>query len=293
VTDYSIVPKLPATQGASFGSDGSRRAAGRFVIPTHRTIGMAWIASVLIAILAALFAVAIVQYRQSSHAPAYESGFRAYPAYLDDYTGAGLPVGMTAAWRFDSATKAVPEPVLAVRIGAQDADLSIVSWARNRAAGTAYYGDTVAMRYAAIQCRRAAILAHGLAATFDQIPDGSNQASLSRITEDEAERCATISSQPRDLAMKLSLNFYPRYIELGSWLETTRVAAARGDSAYFRYSRTQAEAVFAASLPDLKPGTHATLVRLRQLSLADSGYAFDKIARESTAALVALSGSVK
>ena len=88
--------------------------------------------------------------------------------------------------------------------------------------------------------------------------------------------------------MMLSLKFHPRYVMLGNWLEATRVAALRCDTSYFKHPKVRAEAVVAASFVDAEPPVHASLLRLRNLVFGNPGSRFNEIARESTAALTAL-----
>ncbi|HET7585059.1 MAG TPA: hypothetical protein VFK13_09130 [Gemmatimonadaceae bacterium] len=263
------------------------------ILPQHSWPIRRW---ALVAILAFVAAVALRHsslhtgptHASAACAAAQPTELPRYFLLLDDPHGSGLPQALTISWPPPRAGASHPsERATAVRIGARIVDLDIMAWARNAIAAPSYYGDTAAM--IAVVHESAFIAAFGaeLSAMLDSLPRGDVAAVYYRRVQDEAHRLATVDDAELRMGRLTASVVRPEYLSLGSWLEAGRVAALRGDSAFFMTPESEAESVAALCLP-LPRSARSALQRVPRLVQPDSPRDFAALERAFTSALRAV-----
>jgi hypothetical protein len=178
------------------------------------------------------------------------------------------------------------ETARAVRIGARMADLRIMGGARNWLASRAYFEhDSAAIDEVERHSATIETMASELAAMLGSVPGGARGAALYRVIEREGSDKATLDPSVLDAARAASLEYHPRRVALGNWLEATRVAALRGDTAFLESAECSAEAEASVSLPGLPVAGRAALMHVRDIIVTNPNENLGELERAATYAL--------
>ncbi|HEU4628182.1 MAG TPA: hypothetical protein VFS08_00465 [Gemmatimonadaceae bacterium] len=221
--------------------------------------------------LAALAALLVVQRR---HDHGRDGGRVAvsipyFPRLLSHSAGAGLPRELRPAW-FESPGDEPAPDARAVRIGARDADLTLLARQRSAVSIPAYYWhDSAAIAVVARNSAFVAAHAAELARMLDRVSRGAAAAALYRVVARQGQERGVVGSE-HSKARSLARRDRTPFVVVGSWLEYARVAALRRDLAFFRRTESRAFAAGAVGLPGLSAEERAALERVRALATDDS-----------------------
>lgn len=211
-----------------------------------------------------------------------------YVELLSFARGVALPTERSpSSSRSNRGERSLSATARATRIGAYMADLKIVGRARNSLAVRAYVEhDSAAILAVERHSVRVEALAHDLASMLDEVPSGARGARLYRLIEQEGRDKATVDPSVLDAAQGAALQSLPRHVALGNWLEASRVAALRGDTAFLNSPECRAEAEVSLSLSGLSTVERTQLAHVRDMIVTGSdAYTLESLARALTEAL--------
>lgn len=175
----------------------------------------------------------------------------------------GLPPGLVPIWTGHAADENSSKEARAVRIGARQAALEIVSRQRFAHGVQAYFGrDSAALAIVAHGSERAAGIAAALAQELDHLDGGAASARMYREVERLARAQDYFGQRAREARDALP-RVRPQHVAVGYWLEYARVAALRRDTAFFRSPESRAIAAAAVDLPRLGRADHVALEAVR------------------------------
>jgi len=235
------------------------------LVATPRSEWFSYRAGVIVVLMMSLTVVAIRRYSAPPPPPPPVAAdfveYLAHPAI-------GIPEGMACGWVADAKRKAHPDGVIAVRVGARMVDLETASFARKKTAYAAWPGvptaiwaafhdipyaswpiDHEASRRVRLESAHVQASAGELTDLLAGAPLGGNAAWAFRRVQDEA--WDWVDSEDVAYAHRASRVLPTGLVELGSWLEASRIAALDGDTAFFAKPRVVAEALAAQRVAGL------------------------------------------
>jgi hypothetical protein len=219
----------------------------------------------LLLVLVSLVAVQGYLRHASIDAAAGRFGAGDYADLLSDRGNGPLATDWRSAWLPTPTMAAMSERARAVRVGARVIDLELSARARNGAIAAAYYrGDPAATAVFTRQSPLIAAFAGEITATLADVPEAAASAGLYARVVGMAHRPATINSELY-YGRKALLDFQPRYLAIGNWLEAARVAAQRGDRAFFNTPESRAALLVLASTTTIPPDARPLVDRLLRL----------------------------
>lgn len=199
----------------------------------------------------------------------------------------GIPQGMTYGWAADAKRHSHPDRVTAVRVGARMVDLETASFARKKTAYAAWPGvpaalwavfhdipysnwpiDPTASQRVKLESAHVEASAGEITELLAAAPLGGNAAWAFRRVQDEA--WDWVDSEDVAYAHRSSRVLPTDLVELGSWLEASRIAALDGDTLFFAKPAVRAEAAAALRTRKLSDPQRQALREAMALSGARS-----------------------
>ena len=189
-----------------------------------------------------------------------------FPQLLSDAGDPGLPVALNpeSAQPFARSGNA-----RGVWLGARVVDLEVASEWRNRVARAAYYGrDPIALGIVAYNSGLETRLAAEISGTLAGMRNHVYAQRMYQYVGWDGRRAATVGQEISLGRRYLEGSSDPGPVALGNWLETVRIAALRGDRAFFSTAQSQEMAGITSKLHGIRSSARRALGQLRELMTA-------------------------
>ena len=186
-----------------------------------------------------------------------------FPQLLSEGGDPGLPVSLNPASSrpFDKSGNA-----RGVWLGARVVDLEVASQWRNDVAGEAYYRrDPIALGIVAYNSQLEVRLAGQISGTLAGMRNHLYAQRMYQYVGWDGGRAATVGQEISLGRQLLEGSTDPGPVALGNWLETVRIAALRGDRAFFSTPQSQEMAAITAKLHGIRSPARKALTRVRAL----------------------------
>lgn len=211
-----------------------------------------------------------------------------FPQLLSEGADPGLPVSLnpTSSEPFDRSGNA-----RVVWLGARVVDLEVASQWRNDVAGEAYYrGNPIALGIVAYNSQLEVRLAGQISGTLAGMRNRVYAERMYQYVGWDGKRAATVGQEISLGRQLLEGSSDPGPVALGNWLETVRIAALRGDGAFFSTPQSQEMAAITAKLHGIRRPARKALARVRELLAATGPLDLPAVEHAAADALSQLTG---
>jgi hypothetical protein len=186
-----------------------------------------------------------------------------FPQLLSDAGDPGLPVALNPESEQPFARSGVARGVW---LGARVVDLEVASQWRNEVARAAYYArDPVAQGIVAYNSDLERRLAAQISGTLAGMRNHLFAQRMYQYVRWDGMRAATVGQEISLGRRYLEGTGDPGPVALGNWLETVRIAARRGDRAFFATTSSHEMAAITAKLHGIRSPARKALARVREL----------------------------
>jgi hypothetical protein len=211
-----------------------------------------------------------------------------FPQLLSDAGDPGLPVALNPASAEPFARSGTARGVW---LGARVVDLEVASEWRNRVAGAAYYmRDPIALGIVAYNSTLETTLAAEISGTLAGMRNHLYAERMYQYVGWDGRRAATVGQEISLGRRYLEGSANPGPVALGNWLETVRIAAMRGDRAFFATTSSHEMAAFTAKLHGIRSPGRKALARVRETLAVTGPLDLKAVERAAADALAQLTG---